>query len=129
MKKLVLILTTIIVFSSCATVFTGSKKKVIFDGNIEEPVNLNIDGYTISNVKFPFTYKVKGGYSETIVKAEAEGYQPAVVVIAKTFNGIAAINLVNVIGWGIDAATGAMMKPEHKYYEFNFTPKKPLPND
>ena len=40
--------------------------------------------------------------------------------IDKTFNAISVINLCDVLGWAIDAATGAITKPEFKFYEIEF---------
>ena len=42
--------------------------------------------------------------------------------IDKTFNYVSIINLTDVLGWAIDAATGAIMKPEFKFYEFEMQP-------
>lgn len=114
--------TMMVMLSSCATIFTGSKKKVVFDGNVKQPVNLTIDGYKVNRVTFPYTHKIKGGFNETIVKAETEGYEPTLIMIDKSFNAVSVINLFNLLGWAIDAATGAMMSPEYKFYEFEFRP-------
>ena len=34
------------------------------------------------------------------------------------------INLLDILGWGIDAATGAITKPEFKFYQIDFQPKE-----
>ena len=46
------------------------------------------------------------------------------VIINKSFNAVSVINLLNILGWGIDAATGAMTKPEFKFYQIDFQPKE-----
>ena len=106
--------------TSCATVFCGSKAMVTFDSNINSTANLTIDGRKYKNVSFPYTTKIKRGFDDTIVKAEVEGYKPAMLYIDKTFNAISIINLCDVLGWAIDAATGAITKPEFKFYEIEF---------
>lgn len=103
--------------TSCASIFCGSKAKVTFDCNVKEDVALTIDGRKYHDVAFPFTTKVKRGFDETIVKAEANSYKPEIVVIDKKFNPVSIINLCDVLGWGIDAATGAITKPENNYYQ------------
>ena len=112
--------------TSCATIFCGSRAKVILDS--EEPINkevtLVVDGRKYRNVVFPHTMKIKRGFDETVIKAIAEGYKPSVVYIDKTFNPVSVINLFDLLAWGIDAATGAMMKPEFKFYEFEFEPEE-----
>ena len=40
------------------------------------------------------------------------------IYIDKKFNPVAIINLLDVLSWGIDAATSAITKPEFKFYEF-----------
>ena len=103
--------------TSCASVFCGAKAKVTFDCNVKEGVSLTIDGLKHHNVSFPFTTKKKRGLDDTIVKAEAESYKPEILVIDKRFNPVSIINLCDVLGWGIDAATGAITKPDNKYYQ------------
>lgn len=41
----------------------------------------------------------------------------------KSFNAVSVLNLLNILCWGIDAATGAITKPEFKFYEVDFRPK------
>ncbi len=112
-----------LLLSSCATIFCGSKKRVTFESNTPvESATLTIDGYKHYNVTFPYTTKVKRGFDDTIVKAEAEGYQTTQLYIYKNFNAVSVINLCDILGWGIDAATGAMMKPEFDVYTIEFKP-------
>lgn len=120
MKKVFLLLTLTLLLCSCATMFTGSKKRVTFDSNIDQPATLTIDGRKHADITFPYSAKVKRGFNETIVKAESQGYQPTQIVIDKNFNAVSILNLFGILGWGIDAATGAMMKPEFNGYEFEF---------
>lgn len=115
--KLVMCGAVAILSTSCASVFCGSKAKVTFDCNVKEGVSLTIDGLKHHNVSFPFTTKIKRGFDDTIVKAEAESYKPEILVIDKKFNPVSIINLCDVLGWGIDAATGAITKPDSNYYQ------------
>ncbi len=123
MKKLFLLLVASTMLCSCATLFTGLKTKVTFDSEVQQPVSLTVDGVKVGTVTLPYTMKVKGGFNETIVKAETQGYKPYVLIIDKDFNPVSVLNLFGLLGWGIDAATGAMMKPEYKFYEFYFVPQ------
>ena len=103
--------------TSCASIFCGSKAKVTFDCNVKEGVSLTIDGIKYNDVVFPFTTKVKRGFDDTIVRAEAMSYKTETIVIDKKFNPVSIINLCDVLGWGIDAATGAITKPDNSYYQ------------
>lgn len=114
--------------SSCATVFCGSKARVTFESDITETATLTIDGRKHTNVTFPFTTKIKRGFDDTVVKAEAPSYQSETIIIEKNFNAVSVINLCDILSWGIDAATGAMMKPEFKFYQIDFKPIEKKPN-
>ncbi|MGM9819036.1 MAG: hypothetical protein ACI30B_08685 [Paludibacteraceae bacterium] len=102
--------------TSCASIFCGTKAKVTFDCNVKDGVSLLIDGKKHYDVSFPFTIKIKRGFDDTVVKAEAETYYPETLLIDKKFNPISILNLCDVLGWGIDAATGAITKPAENYY-------------
>ncbi len=43
-----MIIGVLTVLSSCATIFNGSRAKIVFDANkIDKPVNLTVDGKSI----------------------------------------------------------------------------------
>ncbi len=125
MKRICLLLCTALAMSSCATIFCGSKTRVTFESAIDRPATLTIDGRRHTNVTFPYTTKIRRGFDETVVKAEAEGYTTETVIIYKSFNAVSVLNLCDVLGWGIDAATGALMKPEFRFYQIDFRPIEP----
>ncbi|MDR0789758.1 MAG: hypothetical protein LBO06_03065 [Bacteroidales bacterium] len=124
MKKILLIIVSVVMFSSCASIFSGSKKSITFDSNIrpDNPVSVTIDGMLYSNVQFPFEAKVKRGFSSSKAMAKAEGYKNSIIIIDKEFNATTLWNILvgGLIGFGIDAATGAMTKPEFNFYTFQF---------
>lgn len=129
MKKLTfaLLLCATLYLTSCASIFCGAKKKVTFESNVPvKSANLTIDGRKYTNVTFPFVAKVKRGFSDSVVEAEAEGYEKTSLVIEKKFNAVSVINLIEVLGWGIDAATGAITKPQYKKYQLDFKPSQKL---
>ena len=125
MKKMLFLALAIgaLSLTSCATIFCGSKANVTFDSNVKTTADLTIDGRRHNNVSFPYTTKIKRGFNETVVKAEVAGYEPVMLYISKTFNAVSVINLCNVLSWAIDAATGAITKPEHDSYEIEFVDK------
>ena len=112
-------------FTSCATIFCGTRAKITIDSTTPvEKANLTVDGNKYRNITFPYTVKVRRGFDYSDVKAEAEGYEPVYFQVYKSFNPVSVINLCDILGWGIDAATGAITKPEKKYYEIEFEEKK-----
>ena len=120
--KFAIIVLGAMALSSCSSIFCGSKAQVTFESNIDEAATLTIDGQKYHNVTFPYTTKVRRGFDETIVKVEAPSYNTETIVINKNFNAVSIINLLDVLGWGIDAATGAITKPEQKFYQIEMTP-------
>ena len=125
MRKVLMVSMICVLFSSCATIFCGSRKKIVLESNIDKVDKLDVDGRKYRNVTFPFPVKVKRGFSQSIVKGEREGYAPVLIYIDKTFNAVSVLNLLDLLAWGIDAATGAMMNPEFNTYELYFeTPKQ-----
>lgn len=123
MKRIGILLCSSFLMTSCATVFCGSKAKVTFDSNIAEKATLTIDGRKHTNVTFPYTTKIKRGFDETLVKVETPNFSAEPIIINKSFNAVSVINLLDILGWGIDAATGAITKPEFKFYQIDFQPK------
>ena len=121
MKKIYFLFSVICVatLSSCASIFCGSKAKIVLnDPQQHQPVNITTDCRHYQNVMLPKVVKVKRGFKPSNVKVDSEGYKPADLTVTKRFNGVSIINLGNVLGWGIDAATGAITKPEQKNYFF-----------
>ena len=109
--------------SSCASIFCGSKARVVFDSEAAEKASLTIDGRKHLNVTFPYTTKIIRGFDETLVTAETANYTAEPIIINKNFNAVSVLNLLNILTWGIDAATGAITKPEFKFYQIDFQPK------
>ena len=120
--KFAIIVLGAMALSSCSSIFCGSKAQVTFESNIDEAATLTIDGQKYHDVTFPYTTKVRRGFDETIVKVEAPSYNTETIVINKNFNAVSIINLIDILGWGIDAATGAITKPEQKFYQIEMTP-------
>lgn len=132
MKKFIMTVVVAVLLSSCASIFCGSKSKVeIRDNNMYDPVTITADGRTKRNVYLPTKIKVKRGYKPSKVLIESEGYKDEMVTIDKKFNPISVINLSNLLAWGIDAATGAITKPDEKTYYVSMekiqSPETPAP--
>ena len=122
MKKLFVLGLCIAILSSCATIFNGSKARVVLaDDRVTQPVDLTIDGAKYPNILLPARVKVKRGFKDTKVVAEAQGYDPSTINIHKKFNSTTLWNLLlgGIPGFAVDAATGAITKPESKYYTLN----------
>ena len=125
MMKLVVFSLCIAILTSCATIFNGSKARVVLaDEKVTDPVDLTVDGAKYPNILLPARVKIKRGFKDTKVVAEARGYNSSSVDIHKKFNGTTLWNIIlgGIPGMAVDAATGAMMKPESNYYNLNMQP-------
>ena len=104
-----LVLSSIILSSSCASIFTGSKRSVLFESN-PSGAKIYVNGF-------------EQGVTPTQIKVEADdridfrldGYKERVVVMDSKFNLVAILNGISIIGWGIDALTGSLKRVDTEY--------------
>lgn len=123
MKKLLIIALLALGCTSCATIFTGTHRKVQFDSDYSDYATLSVDGRRYKNVTFPCKVNISRGYDQSVVTISAEGYKTETIVVDKDFNTISLLNLTNLFGWIIDVATGAVTTPERDYYWVELTPR------
>jgi len=115
-KIIYLSIALLMIFSvtSCATIFTGSKDTISFDSK-PQGAKVFIDGLEVC--KTPCTTQVKRSLSEKLAEIKLDGYETRVITLDRKFNAVSIINLGSLIGWGIDAATGSIMKYDKKGYD------------
>lgn len=123
MKKLstMLLVATTLLMTSCATIFTGTKDRITFNST-PEGATIYIDG--VEQCKTPCTMQVKRSISDTDVEFKLGGYETRLITLSKEFNVVSVINLGNLLGWAIDAATGSVMKYDRKSYDITLESKK-----
>ncbi len=117
MNKFLILFLCIVCLSSCATIFNTPKARVtLASDNVNVPVDISIDGNKkYSDVMLPKRIKIKRGYKPTNVKVEADGYSTTSFNITKKFNSASLWGILfGVVPMAVDAATGAIMKPESK---------------
>ncbi len=118
---------TIVLLQSCATIFSGTRSTVMLQSNVAKAEKLTIDGYSYHDVTFPFYLKVKHGYQPTRISVE-EGDEKVDIEVRKIFNPVSLLNLfIGTFPCVVDAATGALTKPEYKTYEVFFNAENPSP--
>jgi hypothetical protein len=101
-------------FTSCATIFTGSRQTVKIQ-TVPPGADVQVNGESMG--KTPTEVSLKKGFNPESIVLKKDGYDTKTFSPAVTFNAVAVLNLFGLLGWAIDAATGAMMKYEKKYYE------------
>ncbi len=110
MKKSIFIVASILfLFSSCASILTGSKRSVLFESN-PSGASIYVNGMEMG--KTPASIKVE---ADDRVDFKLENYRERVVVMDSDFNLVAIINGFSLIGWGIDALTGSLKRVNTKY--------------
>ena len=68
--------------------------------------------------------KVKRSINDTDVEFKLDGYETRLITLSKEFNVVSIINLGNLLGWGIDALSGAVMKYDRKTYDITLDNKR-----
>jgi hypothetical protein len=116
MKKFIITLFIPILLSSCATIFTGTRDTIYFSSNPEGAMVYK-DGLELC--KTPCRVPVKRSLNDVDIEYRLDGYEARVFSLDKEFNLVSIINLGNLLGWGIDAASGALMKYDRKTYELD----------
>jgi len=102
--SVLLLLTT-----SCASIFTGSKRNVLFETD-PSGAKVFINGFEKGTT--PVQIKVR---AEDRVDFRLDNYKERVVVMDHKFNLVSILNGLSIIGWGVDALTGSLKRVDTKY--------------
>jgi len=113
MKNLYLLTIFIFTLTSCATIFTGTSDKIYFESSPKK-AKVMVNG--IEKCKTPCTTAIKRSMNPETVTLQLEGYDTRSIQLEQSMNAVSFLNLLNILGWGIDAATGAMKKYDPKTY-------------
>ena len=109
-----------LLLSSCATIFTGTKDNITFNS---KPVGAGVYKDGIKLCTTPCTVKIKRSVNDTDIEFKLDGYNTKLITSDKELNLVSIINLGNVLGWGIDALSGSLMKYDTKTYEVDLESK------
>lgn len=111
----------LLTLQSCATVFTGTRDMIHFDSK-PAGARVRIDGIDMGCT--PLDISVKRAINDKAVTMQLDGYEPRTFVLSKEFNFVSVLNLFGLVGWAIDAATGALMNYDQKQYTIELDPQK-----
>ena len=123
MKKVVLmmIVFTAFVFTSCATILSGTSDEINFSSD-PKGADIMLDGLKVG--KTPATVSIKRpGFGNKEITLKLDGYEDRTFMLQKEFNVMAICNLGGIPGWVIDILTGAVMKYSKKNYDLDLDPK------
>jgi len=119
MKKIILTLPILIlIMSGCATLLTGTKDTITFNS---KPTGAIIYKDGVEQCKTPCTIRVKRNLGDTDIEYKLDGYETRLITLDKEFNVLSVLNLGNLLGWGIDALSGAVMKYDRKAYDITLS--------
>ena len=107
-----------LMMTSCATIFTGTKDRITFNST---PAGATINKDGVEQCKTPCTLPVKRSLGDTEIEYKLDGYETRLITLDKEFNVVSVINLGNLLGWGIDALSGAVMKYDKKVYDITLS--------
>lgn len=100
-----------LVLSGCATLFGDKDKSVRIESNPSgAKVYLNGAPYG----KTPTTIQLQSLLSSNSVRLKLDGYDEVTRPIHTSIQPIAFLNILNLVCWGIDLATGNVMKVDTK---------------
>lgn len=100
---------TIMLTTSCASIITGSKRKVMFE---TDPPGAKIFVNGFEKGQTPIQLKVK---AEDRIDFKLDNYKEKVVVMDSKFNLVSILNGFSIIGWGVDALTGSLKRVDTNY--------------
>ncbi|MBI2271590.1 MAG: PEGA domain-containing protein [Bacteroidetes bacterium] len=111
----------VVLFSSCATIFSGARQSVIFITNPEgASVSMNMKPIGVT----PFNVKIKKRIREPEIEIKKEGYKDIHFILENRLDWLACMNLLNIYGWGIDYLTGAIKYYPKDEFIFNLGPNE-----
>tara|TARA_B100000676_G_C17768903_1_gene675623 strand:- start:69 stop:515 length:447 start_codon:yes stop_codon:yes gene_type:complete len=117
----ILLSSTILFMTSCATLFTGTEDRITFNST-PSGATIYIDG--VEQCKTPCSIKVNRSINDTDVEFKLDGYETRLITLSKELNVVSIINLGNLFGWAIDALSGALMKYDRKTYDITLEDKR-----
>lgn len=117
MKKILIGAVAALALTSCATILNGSRANVTIMSPDANRANVTVDDLYYRDVELPFTVSIKRGFSPSVVRV-SDGDRIGTIYIGKTFNETTLWNILlgGIPGFAIDAATGAITKPEMDSY-------------
>ena len=95
--------------ASCASIFTGSKRNVLFESD-PSGAKVFVNGFEKGTT--PVQIRVK---ADDRVDFRLDDYRERVVVMDSKFNLVSILNGFSLIGWGVDALTGSLKRVDTKY--------------
>jgi hypothetical protein len=114
MKNIKVAFFSLFLLSSCATIFTGTRDVISFNST---PQGAMIYKDGVELCKTPCSFPMKRDFNDVSLQIKLDGYQTRVFKLDKQLNVVSVLNLGNLLGWGIDALSGSLLKYDRKQYD------------
>ena len=117
-KKIsVVALSTLLLLTSCGTMFTPTRQRITFTGipetriydNGRKLAEINEDGIATISIR-------KKLYDKDLL-VKKEGYKNSIITLDAVFNPVSIINFTNLFAWAIDLATAKCCKWDQEIVE------------
>ena len=122
----VIVVSVMTLFSSCATIISGTTATVQIDGKFTEPMTITTSFQTYEEVVLPAEVKIKRQHLDgQHIKISSPNYTYEDIILNRKTNGWAFGNILigGLIGLGIDLGTNAVSKPGQEIYYIKAAPK------
>lgn len=100
---------SLLLLGACGTVFSGTSQKINFDSNINENIEIFVNGRLVCN-QTPCSAEIERDSAPLTITAKAQGYEDAIVYDRSRINKAAIGNLFSVYSWTTDFVSGAVWK-------------------
>lgn len=100
-----------LVLTSCATLF-GDKDRVVRVDSEPRGATVRLNGMPYG--KTPASIEISSMLGSNTIEISKEGYETIVFPVKTSVQPIAFLNLLNLLCWGIDLATGNVMRLDTK---------------
>jgi hypothetical protein len=113
-----LFLSASLFLTSCATLF-GDKDKSVRVSTKPSGAKVYLNGAPVGTT--PATIQIASTLSANMILIKKRGYEDITVPIITSVQPVAFLNLLNLLCWGIDLATGNVMRIDSKYIQLDLS--------
>ncbi len=107
MIKTTLLISFALLFSGCATFFSGSSEVITISSN-PPGASVVIDGKEQGKTPYAFGHRRK--LKQTTIELQYDGYESQSFLLGKRFNGASGLNAMCFFCWIVDISTGAIIR-------------------
>ena len=125
MKKILILLCSVFLLTSCMSIFSSSKQSITFVGENGTTLYDGVNNVKLAEIKEggSATVKIKKKLSDKTIIAKKEGFKDTPFVIESSFNDKSLWNILFWPGFLIDLGTGKINKYDPVIYNIEMDNK------